>query len=144
MKINRPYFTGAVLCICAGCSSFTHQTSLGEPHALLLIQSVSEGSRSVKSIDGRKVSSSHKGKTYRLLAGSHSVTLYERGIEKIEYTDKSEDKLARAMISLSGSTPITPSSYQDIYEVEYTEFFSTQVNGCYILTPYILGEPASE
>lgn len=143
MMINRPYFAAGVFCICAGCSSFTHQASSDEPHALLLIQSVSEGSRSVKSIDGRRVSLSHTGKTYRIQTGSHSVTLYERGTVNIEYTNKAEDQLAQAMMSLVGESPM-PSSYQEVSEMEFTEFFSTQAGGHYILTPYVWGEPVSE
>ncbi len=144
MNNHHFFYLGAIFSLCAGCSTFSHQTSQHAPHALLLIRTVCDDTRCIKSIDEEKVTSAHQNKSYRLLEGMHSVTIQERKIETIQYTNKPEDTLARAMINLSGKTPIPPSSYQEVSNIKLTEHFLVDAGKSYVLTPHIIGKPANE
>ncbi len=144
MKISSYSYFCLIFVLCAGCSTFSHQTSQHTPHALLLIRSVCDDTRSIKSIDGKRVTSSHQNKTYRISKGMHSVIIQERKIETIQYTNNPEDTLARAMINLSGKTSIPPSSYQEISNTKFTEDFYAKAGETYVLTPSVFGEPVNE
>lgn len=141
MNISRLIFSFFSLGLCAGCGTFSHQTSPTTAHAFLLIQDVSEDSRAIKSVDGKRITHFHQGKIYRISEGMHSVIIQERLTETIQYTDKPEDMLARAMINLSGTPP--PTSYQELSNKEFAQQFYATPENSYILTPYILKRTAT-